>query len=296
MKPAYLIILLLMNFFWASVYSANKVMGQDNLPTGAIVTLRFALAGLSLLVCWPWLPGTAPRGWDLLKTCGMGVVVYVLGQRLQVYGNNLGTAANSSVLMAIDPLVTSVAAALFLKERLGPRRMAGFVLGLMGVAILNRIWRPDFHWTGLAASLIFVSSFLCEAAYSVIGKPIILRASPMKTLAVSLFAGTAANLAIDGPQTLALARDLSPKVWMLLLYLAVVCTAIGYGVWFIAIRACPVNLVGLTVFAQSVFGALIAAVWLREELHWGHLFGSLAITTGLAVGLSRQIQTPALTE
>ena len=33
-------------------------------------------------------------------TCLMGLVLYVLGQRLQVYGNEIGTAGNSSVLMA----------------------------------------------------------------------------------------------------------------------------------------------------------------------------------------------------
>jgi drug/metabolite transporter (DMT)-like permease len=43
-----------MNFFWAAVYSAYKVIGHD-LPVGAIVTLRFGLAGLCLLFAWPWL-------------------------------------------------------------------------------------------------------------------------------------------------------------------------------------------------------------------------------------------------
>jgi drug/metabolite transporter (DMT)-like permease len=223
----------------------------------------------------------------------MGLLLYVFGQRLQVYGNNLGTATNSSVLMALDPLVTSVGAALFLHEHLGPRRMAGFALGLCGVAILNRIWRPDFHWTGLAGSLIFVSSFVLEAAYSIIAKPIIARASLMKMLALSLLVGTAVNLVIDGPQTVAMARDLSLKTWLLLLYLAVVCTAVGYGVWFVVIRECPVNLAGLTIFAQSVFGAAIAALWLHEQLHWGHFFGSLTIIAGLALGLSRQIKKTA---
>jgi len=293
MKPAYLIILLLMNFFWGSVYSAYKVMGQDSLPTGAIVTLRFGLAALSLLALWPWLPGPAPRGRDLVKTCGMGLMLYVIGQRLQVYGNNLGTATNSSVLMAIEPLITSLGAALFLKEHLGPRRIAGFLLGLVGVAILNRVWRPDFHWTGLAGSAIFVSSFVLEAAYSIIAKPIIARASVMKMLALSLLAGTVANLVIDGPQTLVVARELPLKAWLLLLYLAIVCTSVGYTVWFIVIRECPVNIAGLTIFAQSVFGAGVAAVWLREELHWGHLFGSLTIIAGLFLGLSRQIRKPA---
>ncbi|HWH72181.1 MAG TPA: EamA family transporter, partial [Candidatus Sulfotelmatobacter sp.] len=72
MKPAYLILLLIMNFFWAAVYSAYKVLGSD-LPTGGIVTLRFGLAGLCFLLVWPWLPGPAPRGRDLLMTLVMGL-------------------------------------------------------------------------------------------------------------------------------------------------------------------------------------------------------------------------------
>jgi len=277
-----------MNFFWGAVYSVNKFMGDDHVPAGAIVTLRFGLAGLALTLAWPWLPGRAPRGRDLLKTCLMGVVLYVVGQRLQVYGNNLGTATDSSVLMAIDPLVTSVGAALFLREQLGRRRLAGFILGILGVAVLNRVWRPDFHWTGLAASLIFVSSFILEAAYSIIGKPIIARAGVMKMIALSLLVGTAINLAIDGGSTLTVARHLPVRGWLLLLYLALVCTALGYSLWFMVIRDCPVSLAGLTVFAQSVFGTLIAAFCLHEELHWGHLWGSLTIVAGLALGLSGQ--------
>jgi drug/metabolite transporter (DMT)-like permease len=90
-KLSYLIILLVMNFFWAAVYSAYKVIGHD-LSVGAIVTLRFGLAGLCLLFAWPWLPGPVPRGRDLVLTCLMGVMLFVLGQRLQVYGNYLGRA------------------------------------------------------------------------------------------------------------------------------------------------------------------------------------------------------------
>jgi drug/metabolite transporter (DMT)-like permease len=289
-KPFYLIILLLMNVCWAAVYSAYKVIG-DTLPTGAIVTLRFGLAALCLLFAWPWLPGPAPKGADLLKTGLMGLMLYVLGQRLQVYGNQLGTAGNSSVLMAMEPLITSFMAALFLKEHIGSRRWAGFTLGFAGVALLNGFWRADFEWMGLGASLIFVSSFVCEAIYSVMGKPIILRASVMKMLALSLLAGTLANLAIDGPDTLSKARHLSPTAWALLLALAIVCTAIGYTVWFVIIRECPVNVAALTIFSQSIFGVAFAALWVGEKLHWGQLLGSLTIVTGLVLGLSRQVKT-----
>jgi drug/metabolite transporter (DMT)-like permease len=289
MKPSYLIILLVMNFFWAAVYSSYKVIGQ-HLPTGAIVTLRFGLAGLCLLFAWPWLPGPAPRGRDFAMTCLMGLMLFVLGQRLQVYGNHLGRAGDSAVLMALEPLITSVVAGVFLHERIGPRRWAGFALGLGGVALLHGVWRSDFQWAGLGASLIFVSSFVCEAAYSVMGKPIVSRASVMKMLAISLGVGTAANLLIDGRATINAACTLPFQGWLLLLALAIICTAIGYSVWFIVIRECPVNVAALTVFAQSVFGVGLAALWLHEKLHLGQLFGCLVIVAGLVLGLSRQIK------
>jgi drug/metabolite transporter (DMT)-like permease len=278
-----------MNFFWAAVYSAYKIIGAD-LPTGAIVTLRFGLAALCFLVAWPWLPGPAPKGRDLLMTCVMGLVVVVFGQRVQVYGNQLGSAGNSSVLMAVEPLVTSVAAALFLREHIGPRRVLGFCLGLVGVLLLNGVWRADFQWTGLAASLIFITSFVAEAAYSVVGKPIVTRANPMKMLALTLLAGTVVNLLIDGPETFRAARILGSNGWMLLSAMAIICTFIGYSVWFVVIRECPVNLAALTIFAQAVFGVLIATVWLGEKLHWGQLWGCVAIVAGLVLGLSRQIK------
>jgi drug/metabolite transporter (DMT)-like permease len=288
MKPSHLIILLVMNFCWAGVYSAYKVVGHD-LPTGGIVTLRFGLAGLCLLFAWPWLPGPAPRGRDLLNTCLMGLLLFVVGQRLQVHGNQLGTAGNSSILMAVEPLITSLAAALFLREHIGPRRLAGFALGMCGVVLLNGVWRSDFQWAGLVPSLIFISSFVCEAGYSVIGKPIVTRASVMKMLALSLLVGTAVNLLIDGGATVHAARSLPAAAWWLLIALAVICTSIGYSIWFIVIRECPINVAALTIFAQSVFGVAIAAVWLGERLHWGQLLGSVAIVGGVTLGLSRQV-------
>jgi drug/metabolite transporter (DMT)-like permease len=281
-----------MNLCWAGVYSAYKVMGPD-LATGGIVTLRFGMAGLCLLAAWPWLPGRAPRGRDLVNTCLAGIVAIVMGQRLQVYGNQLGTAGNSAVLMAVEPLIASLAAALFLREHIGPRRLAGFALGMCGVVLLNGVWRKDFQWTGLVPSLIFVSSFVCEAGFSVLGKPILARAGVMKMLALSLLAATAVNLLIDGKDTLDAAKKLPPQAWWLLVALAIVCTVIGYSVWFMVIRECPVNVAALTIFAQAVFGVAIAALWLGEKLHWGQLLGSIVIVAGLVLGLSRQIQRPA---
>jgi len=307
MRPAYLIILLILNFFWAAGLSAYKVVEQY-LDPGGIVTLRFGLAGLSVWVLWPWLPGAAPRGRDLIRTLLLGLVVFVLGHRLQVLGNKLGTASNSSILMAIEPLITTLGAAIFLREHIGPRRMVGFAFGMLGVVLLNGPWRTEFHWMSLGASLIFITSFFSETAYSVVGKKIIQRegqngegavagsselqqpVGAMKVLALSLAAGTVANLLIDGPSTIAAASRMPAQAWLLILGLALICTSFGYGFWFLVIREGEVNVAALTIFAQPVFGVALARLWLGEALHWGQLWGSVAIVVGLVIGLSRQVR------
>ena len=171
--------------------------------------------------------------------------------------------------------------------------MVGFAFGLLGVLLLNGVWQNNFQWVGLGASLIFVSSFICEAAFSIIGKPLIARAGPAKVVALSLLVGTAANLLIDGRPTLSAAVALPGSQWMLVLVLAWVCTAFGYVFWFLVIREGEVNVAALTIYAQPVFGLLLARIWLGEQLQWGHLWGSCAIVVGLLIGLSRQIKSRA---
>src|SRR5260370_9518268 len=99
MRTSYLIVLIFMNFLWAASLSIYKALA-DYLEPGGIVTLRFGLAALSLAVLWPWLPGRAPRGRDLLKTVLMGLVVFTLGACLQVVGTKLTTPGHTPVLMA----------------------------------------------------------------------------------------------------------------------------------------------------------------------------------------------------
>ena len=278
-----------MNFLWAASLSIYKALA-DYLEPGGIVTLRFGLAAVSLAVLWPWLPGRAPRGRDLLKTVLMGLVVFTLGHRLQVYGNKLSTAGNTSVLMAVEPLLTSVAAAIFLREHNGPRRWLGFSLGMFGVVMLNGFLRGDVQWAGVLASLVFISSFICGASFSIMGKPLMERAGMMKILALALIFGTAANLLIDGPQTFHASLAMPSHCWWLIGYLAVICTAVGYGFWYVVIQESDVNIVALTIFAQPLAGVALAAVWLHEPLHWGQFWGCLAIVIGLVIGLSRQIK------
>jgi drug/metabolite transporter (DMT)-like permease len=286
MRNGFIIVLIGFNVLWAGTYSVFKNL-KEVLGPGELVTLRFGVAALLLGICWPWMRGVAPKGIDLLKTLAMGVIVFVVGPRLQVVSTQMGKAGDMSVLVGLEPLVTTLGAALLLHEKVPTRRWVGFCFGLAGAALLSNVWKPEFQLASLSANLLFVASFFCESAYSVLGKPLIDRYSYLKVITVALLGGMTVNLLLDGASTWDAAQDLPAKAWLQIIYLGSLCTAVGYTVWFAAIKVVPVNVVALTLFIQPVAGAAIAAVLLGEALHLGQLWGGLAIIIGLALGLRR---------
>jgi len=139
--------------------------------------------------------------------------------------------------------------------------------------------------------MLFISSFFCEAAYSVLGKPLLERTGTLKLLGSALLAGTMANVSLDfltQTPTFAAIQVLPLKAWLLLAYLVIICTLVGYSLWYVVIRDTEVNVTGLTIFVQPLAGLCISVIWVGESLHWGQLWGSLAIIVGLAIALGRE--------
>jgi drug/metabolite transporter (DMT)-like permease len=112
---------------------------------------------------------------------------------------------------------------------------------------------------------------------------------------VAILAGSVANFVLDGPGTVRAALALPVRAWLLVAYLTIVCSVIGYALWYVVIQDTEVNVASLTVFLQPVVGVLVAMATLGETLRWGQLWGSLVIVAGLVIGLSRQIRPAAAT-
>ncbi len=289
MKPRYIVLLAGMNLLWAASYPIFKLLSEQ-MTSGALTTLRFGLAAVVLLGAWRWLGGTGPKLGDWLRISSMGVMVFCLAPRLQIEGVHRGQAGDTSLLMGLDPLITALAAALFLGERVPTRRWWGCAVGMIGVVLLSRVWTGEVApMRGLLANGLFIGSFFCESAYSVFGKPLLHRCSPSKLLAMGVTAGTVANLLVDVTldhgATMKAVMTMGPTAWLLVIYLALICTVVGYALWFVVIRETEVNIAGLTVLVQPLAGLFMSVIFLGERLHWGQLWGSAAIIAGLGVGL-----------
>ncbi|MGH7979758.1 MAG: DMT family transporter, partial [Limisphaerales bacterium] len=154
-----MLLLILMNVFWATTYSVFKMLSPV-LDAVEIATLRYGMAAALLFLFWFWLPGRAPRGRDLACAVVMGIIAFGFSPRLQVAGVQLGRAGDAAVLVALDPVIVSICAVAFLREHIGPRRCAVFLAGIAGVAMVGEVWRPGFRLPTLTADALIVLSLL----------------------------------------------------------------------------------------------------------------------------------------
>jgi drug/metabolite transporter (DMT)-like permease len=286
MKRSHLVLLLLLNFGWAAVPTL-VTRYEAQLNAREFVFLRYAFALAVLLALWPWLPGSLPRGRDFWRTLLMGVAVFNVGHLLQIGGFQLSHASDASIVLALDPLVCSIGAALFLQELIPGRRWAGFATAISGVACLS-LWRQEAPLSGFAANLLIVLSFVSEALWSVMGKPLVTRWGIPKVTTLALAAGTIANLATLAPNAgrhWEAFSSLNAGLWLMMAAVGIFLTAFGYSAWHLVIRDVPVSMASMTVYLQPLVGTALA-IWLAgETLHAGHLLGSMAIVTGLIIGI-----------
>jgi drug/metabolite transporter (DMT)-like permease len=120
-------------FFYALGYPIGALAVSAMTPMAALV-LRFALAA-SILATWTIL---AKAPWPRGAQFGHVVVTGLLIQGVQfccLYeALELGSpAVLGAVAIAMNPVTTAILAAVFLREPLGPQRMAALVLGVVAV-------------------------------------------------------------------------------------------------------------------------------------------------------------------
>src|SRR4030095_13147136 len=75
--------------------------------------------------------------------------------------------------------------------------------------------------------------------------------------------------------------------WLVLAFLGVVLTAFGYSAWYMVIREAPISIAAVTIYLQPLVGTAVAVGLTGEHLHWGHLWGGVAILAGIVVGIGK---------
>ena len=285
MRPQYWLWLFLVQFCWTGSYVAMKWAG-DEMPVGVVVFLRYGGASLGFLV--GNLFSGRPR-WhraDLGLLALLGALNFALAPTLQVASLRYTQAIDVSILIALEPVLTVLAAALLLKENISRQTGIALTVGTAGMFLLSGVGLPAGEgWAGarLLGNLMFFSSLLFEVAVTVAGRRLAYRYRPSDAVQAMMLAGFLTAAAVyAGPIAAMDFSAPSMRAWGSIVYLVLGPSIFSYTLWYRILREVPANRVALSLFFQPVIGTFLGYFLLGETIGVETIVGATLVVGGLA--------------
>jgi drug/metabolite transporter (DMT)-like permease len=278
---------LLLGLIWGTSYTFIKA-ALDGLTPSQLVLARLGLGLVflvAILIMWSiGLPKMGKVWVHLLVASALGMVIPFL---LLGYGEQHTSAAMAGMLIAVLPLATLAAVTVFLpSEKISRRKLYGFVVGFVGVALIVAPWQGDpGELTGqlavigaafsYAAQTVYIRKFLVPHGLSPVAQ-----AAGQVIMALVL---SSAMLPAFGWET----PTFSWPVVVSILLLGIFGTGAAYVLYFRLITDLGAATASSVNYLVPVVGAVASTTLLGDSITWNMLAGVLAVMAGLAVAEGR---------
>jgi len=265
---------------WGASFLFIRVAVHDLRPV-ALIEARVLLAGLALLIVVAALHRIPVWRTDWRSYLLLGGLSAAAPFTLIAAAELQLTASLAAILNATTPLFALLLGALRLREPLTLRRLAGVLLGLLGVAVLVGLGPLQLNAALLLAAGASLLAALLYAVGGVYAKTRFTGIAPI-TVATGQQLGAAVLLLLP---TLLLppARAPSAPVGAAVLTLALACTALGFVLFYrLLARLGPTGALSVT-FLVPVFGLAWGALFLNEPINSATVAGLLIVLTAVAL-------------
>jgi drug/metabolite transporter (DMT)-like permease len=204
---------------------------------------------------------------------------------LMAWAATLLPAGYLSIINGTVPLWGAVAAAIFLRESLGLKSLAGFILGVIGIALTVKLGPLELDlWAALAALIAIVGAALWGWAGVVI-KQRSANVQPMALAAGSVVFGTV----LLSPAW-ALAPPLAEWTWTAAgsaIALGILCSGLSYLPFFTLVRDIGPTKALTVGFAVPIFGVLWGWMILDEPVTIPMILGAALVVAALGLVLRK---------
>jgi drug/metabolite transporter (DMT)-like permease len=286
--------LLALSVLWGGSFFFTRVALQQ-LPPFTVVVLRVGFAALILNIVVLASGQKMPReGWVWRAFFGMGLLNNALPFCLIVWGQTQIASALAAILNAATPLA-GVVVANFLTpdEKMTGNRLAGVVIGLLGVALMvgpEALQGLGAHGLAqlavLAAAVSYAFAGVFGRRFKQMGVAPIVTAAGQVTASTMMLAPVA--LVVDRPWMLGAP---SVTVWAAVVAMAALSTALAYALYFRILASAGATNLLLVTFLIPVSAIVLGALVLGERLEVKHFLGMALIGAGLAAIDGRLLNT-----
>jgi drug/metabolite transporter (DMT)-like permease len=140
---------------------------------------------------------------------------------------------------------------------------------------------------GLTGNVIVLLSSAAAGVYTVLGKGLAQRYSPLTFCTVSCIGGALASVPLGAWELATTPIWPTPLGWALLVYLGVLVTFFGFAVWFWGLRALPAARAGALMFLQPLSGLVLASLILGDRPTPSFLLGCVFVLAGVYLAVRR---------
>ncbi|VIO79027.1 putative amino-acid metabolite efflux pump [Bradyrhizobium ivorense] len=273
----------LLSVLWGGSFFFNGVILRE-LPPLTLVLLRVALGAVILLPLLRARNIAFPKGvagWA--PFFAMGLFNNVLPFSLIVFGQTYIPSGLASILNATTPLFAVIIMAAAGEERLQARRVAGVIVGVIGVAILHGDALGFESRQGIGIALCLAGAFSYGIA-ALVGRRLPVHVPPLGTAAFQMMASSVmmavVAAVVDRPWLLPMPHA---TTWVAVLGLAALSTALAYIVFFQILQRSGATNVMLVTLLIPVTAMLLGTLVLGEPVALREVIGALVISSALLV-------------
>jgi drug/metabolite transporter (DMT)-like permease len=269
---------------WSSAYAAIAYALASFTP-GQVALARLAIGSLCFALLLVFKRAPLPRRSDWLQLAVLGVIGLTVYHLCLNYAETRIASGTAAILIALVPAATATLSALWIGERISPRRVLGLGVALCGVVLVVLASGKQVKFQPMAA-LVLVSVIAC-AVFFVGQKPLFTRNNMIGVTAFGFFAGTLGTV----PFGFGLSHALVLAPWShiaALLWLGIAPTFVGYLAWNAALHRAPASQVSSFIYFSPPIAVFIGWIWLGEQPGWLTLVGGAITVGGVALANAKR--------
>lgn len=265
----YLPVLIAATFLMGSSFPTGKIL-LAKVPPFSLAGWRFLVAALATMpfALWSspvsrWIPvasGSTARGIAVTLSLGLLQTAGTMGF-LNLALRTL-PASTAAILLFSNPIWVALLGRWVLDERLGPRRLAGLLIGVTGVALtVGLSLRGD-----TAGVLLGLATSICFAAATLLNKRCKVSIDSWVLSFWQMLVGGLILLSIS-----LLLRESWPDTlngidWACFWWLAIPASTGSFGLWFFALQRTQATQASGFLFLAPVFAVILSHLALHESL------------------------------
>jgi len=273
------------------LWAGNAIVGRAIRFDVPPLTFGFGRWLLATLLLAPWSVGAVRRDWPEVRRhwaviAGLGLLGIALFNSLLYTGLHHSTAATATLISASVPGFVLAFNRVLFGERARPAQLVAVVLACLGVAVivfqgeLARALRLDLG----RGELVVLGSSVVWSLYTALLRlrpPV----SPVTFVALTFLVGTMALAPFAWAEWRAgLVVHWGPGVVAAYGYVAVLASLAAYFLFNAAAMRAGSAVAGQAITLLPLFGAVLSALVLGEQLHLYHLWGMALILGGIGLG------------